>query len=133
MPARQYGAPVDPRENSRGGRGRSAAGGESSQSYGQQNRSAAEPPTKKEDPSPTGRIVEAFHKNADTDTRRESIHHTLGPQASQASPGDHTHDGGSSKALLEGFILTGNKSNPITMWPSILNALKELGAKDQTT
>ena len=126
--AKQYGAPEDPQPAFRK---KSGAGG--SLAYGEQDRDIAEPKTRREDPSPSGRIVEAFHKNADTDVRRESIHHTLGPQAAQASPGDHMHDGGTSRALLEGIILTGNKQNPITMWPSILNALEKLGAEDQTT
>lgn len=124
--SRVYGAPRDP------SRGREGARGGGARKYGDQA-DAQEPQTKKEDPSPPSRVVEQFHRNADTDVRRESIHHTLGPSSSQASPGDHTHDGGSSKALLEGVVLTGSKANPTTMWPSIIQALVRLGAKDSTT
>lgn len=92
-----------------------------------------EQPVKEQDPSPSGLVVERFHKNAAVDTRAEDMHHTLGPTSTQASPGDHTHNGGDSALLLEGVTLTGSKSAPATMWPSIINALVRLGAKDSTT
>jgi len=135
MPARQYGVPPDPREESRGGkrRGQSAATGQGALSYGQQNRSAGEPKPRKEDPSPSNRVVDAFHKNADTDSRTESIHHTLGPGPNQASPGSHSHDGSDSVQILAGMTLTGSKATPSTMWPSIIAALVRLGAEDNTT
>ena len=37
--------------------------------------------------------VTKFHTNADTDGSREAIHHTLGPNSTQAAPGDHDHRG----------------------------------------
>jgi hypothetical protein len=40
--------------------------------------------------------VERLHQNADTDSRKESLHHTLGSRSTQASPGDHDHKGGNS-------------------------------------
>lgn len=122
MPARLYNEPRDPnRTNSKGSR--------SALPYGPRQ----DPKPKKEDPSPGSRIVEQFHKNADTNTRKESIHHTLGSAPSQASPGDHNHNGGSSRKLLESYTLSGSKSNPTTMWPSILQCLVRLGATDNTT
>lgn len=126
MPSRQYGAPSDPR------RGKPDVGSGAAV-YGQASRDSQAPKPKKEDPSPTGRIVEMFHKNDDADVRRESHHHTLGPQPAQSSPGDHNHDGGSSRKILDGYLLSGSKANPTTMWPSILQALVRLGAKDNTT
>lgn len=125
--SRQYGAPRDPSRGPEGSRGGGAS------LYGQQSRDSAEPKTKAEDPSPSAPVVEKFHKNADTDVRRESIHHTLGPGQAQASPGDHTHDGGTARKLLDGYILTGSKANPTTMWPSIIQCLVRLGADDNTT
>lgn len=124
--SRVYGAPRDPRRGSEGATGGGA------RRYGDQA-DARETKTKKEDPSPSGRVVEQFHKNADTDTRRESIHHTLGPTGTQASPGDHDHNGGTSRKLLDGYILTGSKGTPSTMWPSIIQCLVRLGAEDNTT
>ena len=126
--SRQYGAPVDPKrpKNKRGS-------SEGSVLYGQTVRDNSEPKTKKEDPSPTTRVVNLFHKNADTDARPESAHHTLGPGNAQASPGDHTHDGGNSKKILDGYALQGSKSNFATVAPSLIAALKRLGMKDETT
>ncbi len=84
---------------------------------------------------PTAEQVTRFHKNADTDGRAESIHHTLGQGSGQASPGDHTHDGTDSRLILEGIILTGSKTaNPPTaVLTSICNALTRLGATNNTT
>lgn len=48
---------------------------------------------------PSPKEVELFHKNSDKDGSPTSIHHTLGNGPNQASPGDHTHDGGTSKEL----------------------------------
>ena len=125
-PARQYGAPKDPRRGN-------PAEGSGATTYGQIGKDTQEPKTRAEDPSPSATVVTNFHKNADTDVRRESIHHTLGSGPSQASPGDHSHDGGTSRKILDGYNLTGSKSNPSTMWPSIIACLVRLGAKDNTT
>ena len=127
MPSRQYGAPSDPIRGNKANVSTGAA------PYGTATRDSQAPKTKKEDPTPSGRIVEQFHKNDDVDVRKESHHHTLGPIASQASPGDHKHDGGTSPKILDGYILTGSKSSPMTMWPSIIACLTRLGAKDSTT
>src|SRR4030095_3962840 len=43
--------------------------------------------------------VTQLHKSADTDGSTKAIHHTLGPASNQASPGNHTHDGGQSAFL----------------------------------
>ena len=43
--------------------------------------------------------VNDFHSNSDVDKSTLAQHHTLGPQPNQASPGDHTHDGKTSKKL----------------------------------
>lgn len=41
----------------------------------------------------------AMHANSDVDSSQQAQHHTLGPRHNQASPGDHTHNGVSSRAL----------------------------------
>lgn len=39
------------------------------------------------------------HTRADTDLGPRALHHTLGTSRNQASPGDHNHDGTTSKKL----------------------------------
>jgi hypothetical protein len=43
--------------------------------------------------------VKDFHLNSDVDQSFISQHHTLGPLTNQASPGDHIHDGSTSKRI----------------------------------
>lgn len=84
-----------------------------------------------ENPKPPADVVEDFHTFADTDTRNESIHHTLGPQPSQASTGDHNHDGGNSALILSGFTLTGSRGGNVAL-VSVIATLVRLGATDST-
>lgn len=76
--------------------------------------------------------VEIFHRNADTDGRKESIHHTLGPNPGQAASGDHTHNGADSEKLLRGVTLTGSRGGNVALL-SVIQALVKLGATDNTT
>jgi hypothetical protein len=48
--------------------------------------------------------VKDFHLNSDVDQNAISQHHTLGPLANQASPGDHIHDGKTSARIKLGDI-----------------------------
>lgn len=77
--------------------------------------------------------VEKLHLNADTDVRRESVHHTLGPNTTQAAPGDHKHDGSDSSLLLGGVTISGSRSSSTSILPSVIAALVKLGAVDQST
>lgn len=43
--------------------------------------------------------VRRSHTRADTDLGPRSLHHTLGQRRNQASPGDHNHDGSTSKKI----------------------------------
>lgn len=43
--------------------------------------------------------VRRTHTRADTDTGPRALHHTLGIKSNQASPGDHIHDGVTSKKI----------------------------------
>jgi hypothetical protein len=43
--------------------------------------------------------VNAFHLNSDRDSSATALHHTLGLNPGQASPGNHTHDGKNSKRI----------------------------------
>lgn len=93
------------------------------------------PPTKEKaekEEAPSARVVSEFHTNADTDVRDSSIHHTLGPNPNQASPGDHNHRGGNSTLLLEGIVITGSRGGNVAL-ASVINALVQLGAQDATT
>ena len=85
-----------------------------------------------DNPKPDAQAVEDFHTNADTDTRPEAVHHSLGPSPSQSAPGDHLHDGGSSSLLLTGVTLSGSRGGNVAM-VSIISALVRLGAVDSTT
>lgn len=97
-------------------------------------RDPAQAPAEDQDPSPPAAVVDKFHKNASTDSRADDIHHTLGSSSTQAAKGDHNHTGGvNGVPLLEGITLTGSKASPTTVLPSIINALVELGATDNTT
>lgn len=85
-----------------------------------------------ENPKPPSQVVDDFHTYSDVDSRKEAQHHTLGAGPSQAAPGDHTHDGGDSKLLLEGFTITGSRATDA--WRLSVNAiLVRLGASDQST
>ena len=81
---------------------------------------------------PTTEEVEDFHTNSDVDLRAEAQHHTLGPAPSQASPGNHNHDGGSSPLILDGYAITGSRGSDA--WRLSVNALLvRLGADDNTS
>lgn len=83
-------------------------------------------------PRPTPDVVDDFHTNSDLDSRAQAQHHTLGSSPTQASPGDHTHDGGTSPLLLAGIQLTGSKGGNAAL-ASVIAALVKLGATDSTT
>ncbi len=78
------------------------------------------------------RVVAQIHKNADTDVNKTSIHHTLGPDANQAAPGNHTHDGSTSPQLLVGVSITGSRGGNVAL-ASVIDVLEALGATDNTT
>lgn len=87
--------------------------------------------TQKDRP-PTAEEVQNLHTNADTDSRPESIHHTLGPGDNQAAKGTHNHRGGDSSLLLSGVTLIGSRGGNIALL-SVIQALVALGATDSTT
>ena len=96
------------------------------------SKSGQQADTLKDNPKPDAQRVEEFHANADTDTRPESLHHTLGSSPSQASPGDHLHDGGTSPQLLTGSTISGSRASDA--YRLSLNAiLVKLGATDAST
>jgi len=85
-----------------------------------------------ENPKPPGEVVNDFHENSDVDSRAEAQHHTLGPNPNQASPGNHTHDGGDSELLLTTETISGSRATDA--WRLSVNAiLVRLGATDNST
>lgn len=82
--------------------------------------------------TPTAKEVNEFHENSDLDGSPKAQHHSLGSSPNQASPGNHTHDGGSSQQLLAGVTLTGSKGGNAAL-ASVVAALVGLGATDATT
>ena len=85
------------------------------------------------DPSaPSAKEVIKAHLMADTDGKATAAHHTLGAGPMQSSPGNHTHNGGTSLSLLEGITISGAKGSN-TALASVIAALVSLGATDTTT
>lgn len=82
-------------------------------------------------PTPSSQESNKQHTNADTDTGVTSIHHTLGIQHNQASPGDHKHDGKTSKKIGKGinagFPTTASASYSQSQIQAIIDALRALG------
>lgn len=89
-------------------------------------------PALSSNPKPEAPVVEDFHTNSDLDVRPESQHHSLGPSPSQASPGNHSHNGSDSVQLLSGVTIVGSRGGNAAL-ASVIAALVSLGAKDQST
>jgi hypothetical protein len=77
---------------------------------------------------PTAEQVAEFHTFADTDSRDEAIHHTLGPGKFQAARGDHGHVG----SLMRGYTISGSRASD--SWRLSVNAiLVAFGASDSSS
>lgn len=78
--------------------------------------------------------VSDIHKYSDFNINQLAIHHTLGPSDNQASPGGHSHDGGTSIQLLAGTSITGSRSTATAaVLAQVITALTLLGATDATS
>lgn len=82
-------------------------------------------------PAPPSREVSIFHTNSDVDASTTAQHHTLGIQHNQASPGDHTHNGKSSKKLGKGldptFPTVAAGAYSAVQMQAVIDALRDLG------
>lgn len=82
-------------------------------------------------PAPRPDEVSKFHSNSDVDASKVAQHHTLGNQANQSSPGDHTHNGKNSRKIGKGinpsFPTTANVAYTQAQIQSIIDALRALG------
>lgn len=77
--------------------------------------------------------VAEIHARSDVDSSAQAQHHTLGIKHDQSSPGDHKHDGKSSRRLAEGLTLSGTKSGG-TALTNLIDMLETvLGFTDNTT
>lgn len=87
----------------------------------------AEIKTEKKDTTPDPRTVNFFHTRSDVDSSQSAMHHTLGIGHNQGSPGDHVHDGKSSRKIGTGLTLTvtGSKAANAALG-SLLTMLKNV-------
>jgi hypothetical protein len=73
--------------------------------------------------APEAEEVNILHTNSDVDKSAISQHHTLGTLATQASPGDHVHDGKTSKKInfsdIEGGLWNIDGGIPSTIYTPI--------------
>lgn len=77
--------------------------------------------------------VAKIHDRSDVDSSAQAQHHTLGIKHDQSSPGDHKHDGKSSRRLAEDLTLNGVKSGG-TALTNLIDMLQQLlGFEDNTT
>lgn len=67
--------------------------------------------------------VRRAHTRADTDTGPRALHHTLGSNRNQAAPGDHIHDGTTSRKIgpLEMDPVNLGKTRPVWVVPTSAN------------
>lgn len=80
------------------------------------------------------REVNAFHASSDLDSGVNAQHHTLGIKHTQGSPGDHVHDGSSSRKVGANMNLsvTGAKGGNAAL-TSLLAMLKNVIEFNDTT
>jgi hypothetical protein len=72
---------------------------------------------------PTSDEVNAFHLNSDKDSSAFALHHTLGTNPTQASPGNHSHNGKDSAFIkfsdIEGGWMNVDGGEPWTIYTPI--------------
>lgn len=93
--------------------------------------SVPSPPVASSADAPSSEAVNKIHSNSDVDSATTSQHHTLGIQHNQSSPGDHKHDGKSSKKIGKGinasFPTTASATYSQSQIQAIIDALRALG------
>lgn len=81
----------------------------------------------------TPKEVNDFHSRSDVDSSTLAQHHTLGIKHDQACPGDHIHDGTTSRKLMAGVTLTGSKGGNVALGNLITSLAAAFGFTDSTT
>ena len=79
--------------------------------------------------------VNFIHTRSDLDSSTLSQHHTLGIGHNQGSPGDHSHDGQTSRLIGQGRAITisGSRGGNAAL-ASLISALKQvMDLTDNTT
>lgn len=77
--------------------------------------------------------VVRLHHKSDVDFQPQSQHHTLGIKGFQSSPGDHMHDGRTSKKLYDPpKAITGSRGSNEAL-ANLLTQLDALGIIDDQT
>lgn len=79
--------------------------------------------------------INKLHSRDDVDVSAFSHHHTLGTRHFQASPGDHLHDGSTSKLIGDGMglIVTGSKGSNAALTSLIAYLKNFFDITDTTT
>lgn len=85
--------------------------------------------------NPAPEEVRAFHTRSDSDSAVTAQHHTLGTKRTQASPGDHIHNGINSRLVGsgEGTVLTGAKGGNVALANLIAMLANYIDFTDATT
>jgi len=85
--------------------------------------------------TPTAREVNALHHKSDVDSGPFAQHHTIGIGRNQSPPGDHVHDGVSSRKLgaERGYVLTGAKGGNVALTNLIAMLKNVIEFTDNTT
>ena len=69
----------------------------------------------------TGQLAQAnTHQSPDTDAGVASLHHTLGPSATQAAPGNHVHDYNGGSIINRPYILCTSTTRPLDPFPGLM-------------
>jgi len=82
---------------------------------------------------PDAGTVRDFHTQADTDSDRQAIHHTIGSGVNQAASGSHMHNGADSPMLGTNIEITGAKGGNTALDSVIAAMVQMFGVKDSTT
>jgi len=81
--------------------------------------------------APTAQEVAILHSNSDVDSSVNAQHHTLGIQHNQSNPGDHKHDGKSSRrigtSINPAFPTTASATYSQVQIQAIIDALRAIG------
>lgn len=82
---------------------------------------------------PEAKVVNEFHTNDDLDRDAAAHHHSLGPNANQAAPGSHRHDGSDSILLGQGITIAGAKGSNAALASVIAAMVQMFGVTDNTS
>jgi hypothetical protein len=84
---------------------------------------------------PDAMAIRHMHTHSDKDANKLALHHTLGPRRTQASPGDHNHNGVECHTIGQGMgiTITGAKGGNAALTSLIAALKKVMDLTDNTT